>query len=100
MHPFLIHLPQSSNRHFVFFVFYLCIKQSTKHFYEWHHFDFGIHRFDASLTCPEPWSHVNRSIKLLTVKVCHLTQFAFLWSFYAQNGLVLFDKNNSRKSES
>jgi len=21
-----------------------------------------------------------------------------LWSFYAQNGLVLFDKNNSRKS--
>ena len=55
-------------------------------------------RFDASLTCPEPWSHVNKTIKLLTVKVCHLTQFSFLWSFYAQNGLVLFDKNNSRKS--
>ena len=56
-----------------------------------------IPRFDASLTCPEPWSHVNKSIKLLTVKVCHLTQFAFFWSFYAQHGLVLFDKNNSSK---
>ncbi|KAJ7389337.1 hypothetical protein OS493_032194 [Desmophyllum pertusum] len=55
--------------------------------------------FDASLTCPEPWSHVNRTIKLLTVKVCHLTQFSFLWSFYAQNGLVLFDKNNSLYNE-
>ena len=55
-------------------------------------------RFDASLTCPEPWSHANKSIKLLKVNVCHLTQFSFLWSFYAQNGLVLLDKNNSRKS--
>ena len=41
---------------------------------------------------------MNKSIKLLTVKVCHLTQFSFLWSFYAQSGLVLFDKNNSCKS--
>ncbi|XP_015767122.1 PREDICTED: uncharacterized protein LOC107345883, partial [Acropora digitifera] len=50
---------------------------------------------DAALTCPEPWSHVNRSMKQLTVHVCHLTQFAFLWSFKAQHGLLLFDKNSS-----
>ncbi|XP_068740821.1 uncharacterized protein [Montipora capricornis] len=50
---------------------------------------------DAALTCPEPWSHVNRSIKLLTVNVCHLTQFAFLWSFKAQHGLLILDKNSS-----
>ena len=37
--------------------------------------------FDAALTCPEPWSHVN------------LTQFAFFWIFAARNGLILFDKN-------
>ena len=54
-------------------------------------------RFDAALTCPEPWSHVNRSMKLLEVNVCHLTQFAFFFSFYGQNGLILFDKNNSGK---
>ncbi|KAL9987468.1 hypothetical protein ACROYT_G001781 [Oculina patagonica] len=51
--------------------------------------------FDAALTCPEPWSHVNRSIKLLELNVCHLTQFAFFFSFSAQNGLILFDKNRS-----
>ncbi|KAL9987460.1 hypothetical protein ACROYT_G001773 [Oculina patagonica] len=51
--------------------------------------------FDAALTCPEPWSHVNHSMKLLEVNVCHLTQFAFFFSFSAQNGLILFDKNHS-----
>ncbi|XP_068689656.1 uncharacterized protein [Montipora foliosa] len=50
---------------------------------------------DAALTCHEPWSHVNRSIKLLTVNVCHLTQFAFFWSFEAQHGLLILDKNSS-----
>ncbi|KAJ7366000.1 hypothetical protein OS493_002742 [Desmophyllum pertusum] len=51
--------------------------------------------FDAALTCPEPWSHVNRSIKLLEVHVCHLTQFAFFFSFFAQNGLIQFNKDHS-----
>jgi len=51
--------------------------------------------FDAALTCPEPWSYVNRSVKLLEVNVCHLTQFAFFWSFYAKHGLILFDKTHS-----
>ncbi|KAL9987450.1 hypothetical protein ACROYT_G001763 [Oculina patagonica] len=54
--------------------------------------------FDAALTCPEPWSHVNHSMKLLEVNVCHLTQFAFFFSFFAQNGLILFDKNHSTYS--
>ena len=54
-------------------------------------------RLDAALTCPEPWSHVNRSIKLLEMHVCHLTQFAFFFSFYVQNGLILFDKNHTSK---
>ena len=58
---------------------------------------FVHNRFDASLTCPKPWSHVNKTIKLLTVDVCHLTQFAFFWSFTAQHGMVLFDKNSSSK---
>ena len=40
---------------------------------------------------------MNHSIKLLEVDVCHLTQFAFFFSFYAQNGLILFDKNHSSK---
>ena len=40
---------------------------------------------------------MNRSIKLLEVNVCHLTQFAFFWSFVAKHGLVLFDKNHSSK---
>lgn len=54
-------------------------------------------RYDAALTCPEPWTYVNHSMKLLEVNVCHLTQFAFFFSFYAQNGLVLLDKNYSSK---
>ena len=58
---------------------------------------FHLSRFDAALTCPEPWSHVNRSVKLLEVNVCHLTQFAFFWSFHARHGLILFDKVHSSK---
>ncbi|EDO42273.1 predicted protein [Nematostella vectensis] len=54
---------------------------------------------DASLTCPEPWYHVNRTIKMLTVNVCHLTQFAFFWTFKAQRGLMLFEKNSSVYNE-
>ena len=59
--------------------------------------DICSRRTDAALTCPDPWSHVNRSIKLLTVNVCHLTQFAFLWSFKAQHGMLILDKNSSSK---
>ena len=40
---------------------------------------------------------MNRSVKLLEVNVCHLTQFAFFWSFYAKHGLILFDKTHSSK---
>ncbi|XP_022799532.1 uncharacterized protein LOC111337483 [Stylophora pistillata] len=54
--------------------------------------------FDAKLTCPEPWSIVNRSVKLLEVNVCHLTQFAFFFSFQAEHGLLLFWKNHSSYS--
>ncbi|XP_031557393.1 uncharacterized protein LOC116294015 [Actinia tenebrosa] len=50
---------------------------------------------DASLSCPEPWQYINRTIKLLTVHICHLTQFAFFWSFKAKNGLIMFEKNTS-----
>ena len=51
-------------------------------------------RMDAAHTCPEPWSHVNKSAKILSVKVCHLTQFAFFWSFSAQYGMIQWNVTN------
>lgn len=61
------------------------------------YFSGSRYRFDAALTCPEPWSHVNHSIKLLEVNVCHLTQFAFFWTFTLKHGFILFEKNTSSK---
>lgn len=50
-------------------------------------------RYDASKTCPKPWSQVDRAAKLLRVKVCHLTQFALFWTFIAEYGIVEFERS-------